>query len=162
MKILVTGGAGFIGSHLIDRLLADGWGDIVILDNLFRGRLANIAHHRDDARVQFRQADIRDYDTVCAVAQDAGLIFHLAAQSNVMGAVADVDYSFTTNVVGTYNVLKAAKACGVRRVVFTSSREAYGEARYLPVDEDHPLGARIPTGPARSPARCIAAFSRAT
>ena len=142
MKILVTGGAGFIGSHLIDRLVADGWGDILILDNLFRGRLANIAHHREDGRVQFRQADIRDYETVYDAAQGAELIFHLAAQSNVMGAVIDVDYSFTTNVVGTYNVLKAARECGVRRVMFTSSREAYGEARYLPVDEDHPLGSK--------------------
>jgi UDP-glucose 4-epimerase len=142
MKILVTGGAGFIGSHLVDRLVADGWGDILILDNLLRGRLANIAHHQDNARVQFRQADIRDYETVCDAARGADLIFHLAAQSNVMGAVIDVDYSFTTNVVGTYNVLKAARECGGRRVMFTSSREAYGEARYLPVDEDHPLGSK--------------------
>ena len=142
MKILVTGGAGFIGSHLVDRLVADNWGDILILDNLFRGRLANLAHHRDNARVQFLQADIRDYGAVCAAAQGVELIFHLGAQSNVMGAVADVDYSFTTNVVGTYNVLKAARECGVRRLMFTSSREAYGEARYLPVDEDHPLGSK--------------------
>jgi UDP-glucose 4-epimerase len=146
MKVLVTGGAGFIGSHLVDRLVADGWGDILILDNLFRGRLANIAHHLEpqqaNARVQFRQADIRDYETVRDAAQGAALIFHLAAQSNVMGAVADVDYSFTSNVVGTYNVLKAARECGARRVMFTSSREAYGEARYLPVDEDHPLGSK--------------------
>ena len=53
MKILVTGGAGFIGSHLVDRLAADGWGEIVVLDNLFRGRLPNLARHRNDARVQF-------------------------------------------------------------------------------------------------------------
>lgn len=142
MKILVTGGAGFIGSHLVDRLAADGWGEIIILDNLFRGRLANIAHHRDDARVQYRQADVRDYEKVRDAAQGAELIFHLAAQSNVMGAVADVDYSFTSNVIGTYNVLKAARECGVRRMIFTSSREAYGEARYLPVDEDHPLDSK--------------------
>jgi nucleoside-diphosphate-sugar epimerase len=112
---------------------------VCILDNLFRGRPANIAHHRDKPAVQFCQGDIRDYEVVREAARDAELIFHLAAQSNVMGAVADVDYSFTTNVSGTFNVLKAARECGARRVVFTSSREAYGEARYLPVDEDHPL-----------------------
>jgi len=72
----------------------------------------------------------------------AEVVFHLGAQSNVIGAVADLDYSFTTNVVGTYNVLKAAKECGVRRVVFTSSREAYGEPQYLPVDENHPIGSK--------------------
>jgi len=142
MKILVTGGAGFIGSHLVDRLVAEQWGDIVILDNLFRGRLVNIAQHRDNPAVRFCQADIRDYAALRGAAEGAGLIFHLAAQSNVMGAVTDVDYSFTTNVVGTYNVLKAARECNVGRVVFTSSREAYGEARYLPVDEGHPLGSK--------------------
>lgn len=142
MKILVTGGAGFIGSHLVDRLVTGGWGDVLILDNLFRGRLSNIEQHRGNQRVQFCQADIRDYDALLDAMRDAELVFHLAAQSNVMGAVADVDYSFTTNVVGTYNVLKAARECGVRRVMFTSSREAYGEARYLPVDEDHPLGSK--------------------
>jgi nucleoside-diphosphate-sugar epimerase len=142
MKILVTGGAGFIGSHLVDRLVADDWGEVVILDNLFRGRLSNIEHHRGNPRVQFCEGDIRDYPTVLDAARGAELIFHLAAQSNVMGAVTDVDYSFTTNVVGTYHVLKAAKASGVRRMMFTSSREAYGEARYLPVDEDHPLGSK--------------------
>lgn len=142
MKILITGGAGFIGSHLVDRLVADGQANILILDNLFRGRLANIAHHRDDGRVQFCEADIRDYEIVRDATQGVELIYHLAAQSNVMGAMADVDYSFTTNVVGTFNVLKAAKACGVRRVIFTSSREVYGEAHYLPVDEDHPLDSK--------------------
>lgn len=142
MKILVTGGAGFIGSHLVDRLVAEGWGEVLIFDNLFRGRLSNLEQHRGNPRVQYCEGDIRDYDGLREAMAGAELVFHLAAQSNVMGAVADVDFSFTTNVVGTYNVLKAARACDVRRVMFTSSREAYGEARYLPVDEEHPLGSK--------------------
>ena len=64
-------------------------------------------------------------------------VYHLAAQSNVLGAVTDIDYSFTSNVVGTYNVLVAAREAGVERVVFTSSREAYGEVDRLPVAEEH-------------------------
>ncbi len=139
MKIMVTGGAGFIGSHLIDRLVQDQWGEIVIVDNLFRGKLDNLAAHRDNPKVQFIHGDIRDAAILREHMRDVQVVFHLAAQSNVMGAVTDVEYSFQTNVVGTFNVLQVAHASGVRRVVFTSSREAYGEARYMPVDEAHPL-----------------------
>ncbi len=139
MKILVTGGAGFIGSHLVDRLVREQWGEIVVLDNLFRGKLENLAQHADNAQVRFVNGDIREPAILREHMRGAEIVFHLAAQSNVMGAVTNVEYSFQTNVVGTFNVLSAAKTCGVRRVVFTSSREAYGEAQYLPVDEQHPL-----------------------
>jgi UDP-glucose 4-epimerase len=143
MKIVVTGGAGFIGSHLVDRLASEGQSDeIIVLDNLRRGRLENIAGQRDNPAVRFCQADIRDEEALAPLFAGADTIYHLAAQSNVMGAVSDVDYSFASNVVGTFNVLKAARAGGVRRVVFTSSREVYGEAQYLPVDEAHPIGSK--------------------
>ncbi|MCL5996855.1 MAG: NAD-dependent epimerase/dehydratase family protein [Chloroflexi bacterium] len=142
MKIIVTGGAGFIGSHLVDRLVRDGWGDVVIVDNLFRGKVTNISHHLSGSAVTFLKTDIRDYERVCECFSGAEVVFHLAAQSNVIGAVNDIDYSFTTNVTGTLNVLKAAQACGVRRLVFTSSREVYGEATCLPVSEDHPLNSK--------------------
>ena len=142
MKVLITGGAGFIGSHLVDRLVADGVGPILIYDNLFRGRRENIAHHVGNPRVTFLEADIRDYDRLVEAMRGVEVVYHLGAQSNVMGAVTNVDYSFTTNVVGTYNVLKAARETGVGRVVFSSSREVYGEPRYLPVDEEHPLGSK--------------------
>jgi UDP-glucose 4-epimerase len=141
MKILVTGGAGFIGSHLVDRLAADAGNEVIIYDNLFRGRLENIAQHRDNPRLAFIEGDIRDYGRLLDAMRGAEQVFHLGAQSNVMGAVTDVDYSFNTNVVGTYNVLKAARETGAR-VAFSSSREVYGEARYLPVDEEHPIGSK--------------------
>ena len=73
---------------------------------------------------------------------DATYVFHLAAQSNVMGAIENIDYSFETNVVGTYNVLKAAHAARAKRVLFASSREVYGEAQYVPVDEAHPIASK--------------------
>lgn len=139
MKVVVTGGAGFIGSHLVDRLVRDGWSEIVVVDNLHRGKLDNIRAHVERGRVVFHAADIRDADRIGSVMRGAEVVYHLAAQSSVMGAVADLDYSFTTNVVGIYNVLKAAHAAGARRVVFTSSREAYGEPGTLPVDEEQPL-----------------------
>ena len=85
------------------------------------------------------QGDVRDFATVAESIRDVQMVYHLAAQSTVMGALDDQDYSFTTNVVGTFNVLKAAANAGVRQVVFASSREVYGEPIELPVDEGQPL-----------------------
>jgi len=142
MNNLVTGGAGFIGSHLIDRLAADPGSRIVAFDNMHRGRAGNLAGHLAGGRVSLIEGDLRDAEALGRAMEGAEVVYHLGAQSNVMGAVKDVDYSFTTNVVGTYNVLQLARERGVRRVVFTSSREVYGEARYLPVDENHPIGSK--------------------
>lgn len=144
-KALITGGAGFIGSHLVTRLALLGY-DIVVLDNLNRGTVEAIAPHLRSGAATFIEGDIRDRPTVMEAAVGCDLIFHLAAQSNVMGALDDPDYSFTTNAFGTYNVLTCAVELGVSRVVFTSSREVYGEPQYMPVDEDHPLGAKNPYG----------------
>ncbi len=140
-KAVVTGGVGFIGSHLVDQLLRDGYRHVVVLDNLARGRPENLVHHRRDARLELVTGDVRDAACVAAVLRGAHLVFHLAAQATVMGAVEDPDYTFTTNVVGTYNVLRAASRYSVGRVVFTSSREVYGEPIALPVDEASPLQA---------------------
>jgi len=133
MKILVTGGAGFIGSHLVDRLVRDNAGQVTVLDNFSRGREQNLAQSRD--RIELVRGDIRDRGLLQSVMQGVNLVFHLAAQSNVLGAVKDLDYSFETNVVGTYEVLRAAEAAGAKRVIFSSSREVYGEPASLPVSE---------------------------
>ncbi|HWO93917.1 MAG TPA: NAD-dependent epimerase/dehydratase family protein [Dehalococcoidia bacterium] len=135
-RVLVTGGAGFLGRHLVDALLARG-DDVTILDNFRRSEPEGIP-----PAVRLFEGDIRDPAAVQAAMEGAELVFHLAAQSNVMGSSADPDYAFATNVMGTYNVLRAARAAGVRRVVFSSSREAYGEPAALPVAEDTPLGAK--------------------
>jgi UDP-glucose 4-epimerase len=145
MNVLVTGGAGFIGSHLIDALVARG-DDVVVLDNLKRGRVSYIEPHLRSGAVSFIEGDIRDEDSVACAVDGTGLVYHLAAQSNVMGAVQDMDYSFTTNVVGTYNVLKAAARAGVPRLIFSSSREVYGDPETLPVREDASLSAKNPYG----------------
>jgi UDP-glucose 4-epimerase len=138
MRILVTGGAGFIGGNLVNRLVSMGAGDVLILDNLHRG------YSRDSlpTAVEFRRVDIRDLDALADALKGREIVFHLAAQSNVMGAVADSGYSFNTNVVGTYNVLQSAAAAGVKRLVFPSSREVYGDPRLLPVPETAPLRAK--------------------
>jgi len=138
-KVVVTGGAGFIGSHIVDRLLADTRAEVVVFDNLHRGRLTNLAQHAASPRLSIIQGDVRNADAVAETLRGADVVYHLAAQSTVMGAVEDLDYSFNTNVVGTFNVLRAASREGVRQVVFASSREVYGEPIELPVDEGQPL-----------------------
>jgi len=145
MRVLVTGGAGFLGSHLVDALVAVG-DEVVALDNLYRGSLANIDQHLSTRAAKFIEADIRDYPAVLEAAAGTEVVYHLAAQSNVIGAIKDADYSFTTNVAGTYNVLKAAASATVRRLVFSSSREVYGEPKSLPVPETAPLTAKNPYG----------------
>lgn len=150
MKQIVTGGAGFIGSHLIDRLVADGVDEIVVIDNMFRGSADRIADHLASRRVTLITGDVRDNDLLGRTFADADTIYHLAAQSNVMGAVSDIGYSFGSNVIGTFNVLQAAATNNVRRVVFTSSREVYGEVRELPVREDHPLDAKNSYGASKA------------
>ena len=145
MRVLVTGGTGFLGSHLVDALVAAG-DEVIVLDNLHRGSPANIDAHLRTGAVTFIEGDIRDYAAVLEAAAGAEVVYHLAAQSNVIGAIADTDYSFTSNVGGTYNVLKAAAASGVRRLVFASSREVYGEPDSIPVQESAPLTAKNPYG----------------
>jgi UDP-glucose 4-epimerase len=140
-KVVVTGGAGFIGSHLVDRLLAETDSQVIVLDNLHRGRLTNLARHAEEPRLHVLQGDVRDVDLVTRTVRGADVVYHLAAQSTVVGALDDLDYSFSTNVVGTFNVLRAAAHESVRRVVFASSREVYGEPIELPVHEGLPLHA---------------------
>lgn len=150
MKVIVTGGAGFIGSHLVDRLVRDGVAELVVIDNLHRGREEHIAAHLANRSARLVVGDIRDAELLAREFAGADTVYHLAAQSNVMGAVSDLRYSFESNVVGTVNVLEAARACGVRRVVFSSSREVYGEVAELPVAEDRPLNAKNAYGASKA------------
>jgi UDP-glucose 4-epimerase len=145
VRALVTGGAGFLGSHLIDRLVGDNI-DVIAIDNLRRGKLEHIQEHIDSGRVDFHLGDIREIEDVRSVVRDVDVVYHLAAQSNVMGAFDDPDYSFGSNVVGTYNVLTAAREARVRHFVFSSSREVYGEAKSLPAHEQLMVEPKNPYG----------------
>jgi UDP-glucose 4-epimerase len=144
-KAVVTGGAGFIGAHLVARLLQDG-SDVVVIDNLRRAARSKLDAMAHASHLRFVEGDVRRFDDVSGVVQGADIVYHLAAQSNVMGAVDDPEYSITTNVLGTFNVLRAASEARVHRVVFTSSREVYGDPAQLPVDENHPLSPKNPYG----------------
>ena len=132
-RVLVTGGAGFIGSHLCDGLAVLGIRDILVLDNLSRGSLENLSSSQN--AVRFIEGDIRNRELLQSLMKDCDVVFHLAAQSSVMTAEENRENSLSSNVVGTYNVLAAAQQAGVGRVIFTSSREVYGDPVELPVAE---------------------------
>jgi UDP-glucose 4-epimerase len=160
-RILITGGAGFIGSHLVDRLALDRLNRLVLIDNLRRGRLTNLERAR--GRFEFIPGDICDRNLLERAMQSVDVVYHLAAQSNVLGAVMDLDHSFQANVVGTFEVLRAAANAGVRRLVFTSSREVYGEPASLPVMETAPIQPKNAYGASKAAGEMYCrAFSSAT
>jgi UDP-glucose 4-epimerase len=141
--IVVTGAAGFIGRHLTRYLLNHTEDVVVGLDNLYRGSWEGLTPHE---RLVTVTADIRVADELGPVFAGAHTVFHLAGLSHVMDSIWDQDYAFSANVGGTFNVLRAARQAGVRHVVFTSSREVYGESPLLPVPETAPLTAKNPYG----------------
>jgi UDP-glucose 4-epimerase len=147
MRVLVTGAAGFIGSNLVDRLLADGE-DVVAVDDLSRGTLANLAAARaaDESRFTFTRADITDPHTVDLIAAARPEVAcHLAAQIDVRVSVADPASDARLNVIGTINVLEGTRRAQARKVVFTSSGGSiYGEPERLPVSEQAPLDPHSP------------------
>src|SRR6185295_7286612 len=114
MKVLVTGGAGFIGSYLSERLVDDG-AEVTILDNLSRGSLGNLSRALN--RVRFIRGDIRDAGSVSEAMNGVSVVFHLAAQSNVLRAAGNIRECFTSNVVGTFEVLRVAKDMRVKHIV---------------------------------------------
>lgn len=138
MKALVTGGAGFVGSHVVDRLVDEGW-EVLVVDDLSNGHLDNLAEARARGQIQFHQIDIRTPDFVTAVERyRPEVIHHLAAQASVSVSVRDPIEDATVNVVGTVNVLEAARRVGAARVVVASSGGAiYGEDAKLPVKETY-------------------------
>jgi nucleoside-diphosphate-sugar epimerase len=133
MKCLVTGGAGFIGSNLTERLLAEGW-QVTVLDDLSTGKLANLSTFL--SRIEFIEGDIRDAGLLEKAASGCGVVFHQAALPSVPRSIADPARSHDVNVNGSLNVLLAARNAGVQRVVLASSSSVYGDSPVLPRSED--------------------------
>ena len=129
---LVTGGAGFIGSHICERLVRDGQG-VRVLDNFFSGKEANLATF--GSAVELIRGDIRDATTVAEAMRGVDIVFHEAALGSVPRSVADPMTTHEVNITGTLNVLLAARDAGVRRLVYASSSSVYGETPILPKHE---------------------------
>lgn len=135
MRILVTGGAGFIGSHVAERFLADGH-EVAIVDDLSTGHLENLP-----PEATFYRCDIRDPE-LAAIFQEfrPEVVCHLAAQMSVRISIQRPRFDADTNVVGSINLLESAVAAGTQKIIYASTGGAlYGEPRYLPCDEEHPI-----------------------
>lgn len=137
MRILVTGGAGFIGSNLVEHLLNDPRVKAVrVLDNLATGSVKNLAAFESDPRFEFVQGDIRDYQACLQAAENMDLISHQAALGSVPRSINDPLTTNDVNITGTLNIFTAAKEKGVRRVVYAASSSTYGDHPGLPKVED--------------------------
>ncbi len=138
-NILVTGGAGFIGSHIVDRLLADGAEKVVVYDDLRTGRLANLSAHAGDPRLCNVIADTQDRARLESAMSGCDTVFHFQANADVRGGTASPRIDLEQNTIATWNVLDAARATGAGTFVFASSATVYGEPVRFPTPEDEPL-----------------------
>ena len=138
MKILVTGGAGFIGSHLVDRLVRDGY-RVRVVDNLSSGRLENIKHHLDAGNVEIIVGDLKDPQVALEAVEGVDVVFHFAANPEVRVSTTNPEIHFNENIVATFNLLEAMRMKGVKELVFASSSSVYGEPEEIPVDENAPI-----------------------
>lgn len=144
-RILVTGGAGFIGSHLVDRLMKEGY-EVAVLDNFSVGKTENIRHHLDSQSFNLVKGDIRNSEDVRKTVGDADVVFHLAAIVNVPLSVENPLLVNDVNVRGTLNLLEASLKEDIQRFIYVSTCAVYGEARYLPINEEHPIMPLSPYG----------------
>lgn len=140
---VVTGGAGFIGSHLVDRLLADGR-QVLAIDSMVVGRPANLAHHRDNPALRIEVADVSDRTAMARLVSGADRVFHLAARADIVPSIVAPDDYYRSNVEGTFVVCEAARAAGVRRLVYAASSSCYGDAPVTPTPETAPIEPRYP------------------
>ncbi len=131
MKITVTGGAGFIGSNLVDELIRQGHKDVHIIDNLSTGKKENL-----NPKAKFHNLDIVDLEKIRPVFKRTDIVFHLAAQPRIQPSIKDPKSSHDANLTGTLHVLLAAKEAGVKKIIYSASSSAYGIQKSLPLREN--------------------------
>jgi len=136
--ILITGGAGFIGSHLVDKFLASGY-RVIALDDFSSGNINNVWHHMTNPDFRLVRGSVTDAQAVHEVVSKVEVVYHLAAQIHVDKSILEPDLTFRTNSLGTLTLLEAARRSDVKLFVYMSSCEVYGSAQYVPMDEKHPL-----------------------
>jgi UDP-glucose 4-epimerase len=144
-RVLVIGGAGFVGSHIVDQLLEKPAFEITVLDNFVRGTRGNLDHATNDPRVRVVDGSVTDVELLGTLMQGVSFVFHLAALW-LYECVHEPRSALDVNVVGTYNVVEAAQRAGVKKVVYSSSASVYGNAAFTPMTEDHPFNNRTMYG----------------
>ena len=144
-RILVIGGAGFLGSHIVDQLTATPAREIIVLDDFVRGTRANLEDASRDPRVQVIEGSVEDIPLLRSLMHGTDYVFHLAALW-LYECLHEPRRALEVNVVGTYNVIEAAHEAGVRKVVYSSSASVYGDASFTPMTEEHPFNNRTMYG----------------
>jgi UDP-glucose 4-epimerase len=138
MHTLITGGAGFIGSHLVDRLVRDGY-RVRVVDNFSSGRIENIKHHLDANSIELITGDLKDPQVALKAVEGVDVVLHFAANPEVRVSATNPEVHFNENIVATFNLLEAMRRRGVKELVFASSSSVYGEPEEIPVDENAPI-----------------------
>ena len=148
MKALVTGGCGFIGSHIVETLVNDKGFEVVVLDNLMKGKKESIQYMIEQKKVKLIEGDIRYRDIVDEAMEDVDYVFHTAA-IHIIQSLKSFDECIDTNIRGSYNVFISALNHNVKRVIFSSSSSVYGNPKKLPMREDERLYPAEPYGAAK-------------
>jgi len=136
MRTLVTGGAGFIGSHLVDKLL-DAGHEVVVVDNLSSGKIEFLQDNIDSGNVIFHNVDLKELDSLIPLMQGIDMVFHLAANPDIRLGTRITDTDLKEGTIATYNVLEAMRLANVEKIAFASSSVVYGENAPMPTPEDH-------------------------
>jgi UDP-glucose 4-epimerase len=145
LKILITGGAGFVGSHLVDHFLKSGY-ETVVFDNFYSARVENIKQYMNNKSFHLIKGDVRSSKDVEKAVKSVDAVCHLAAVVNIPLSMKDPLLTEEVNVKGALNLLEACVKHDVRRFVYVSTCAVYGEARHLPIDEEHPTNPLSPYG----------------
>ena len=135
MNILITGGAGFIGSHLSERLIEIGH-KVIVIDNLVNGNLNNLKKIIDNANFKFIHADIRQKSDINEYFHNIDIVFHLAALADIVPSIEKPDEYYSTNVTGTFNVLEASKKHNIKKIIYAASSSCYGIPDEFPTSEE--------------------------
>jgi NAD dependent epimerase/dehydratase len=144
MKILITGAGGFIGSHLTELLVNEGFDIRAFIRYNSKNNWGWLESSPVNNNIEIVSGDIRDYDSVSNALKDCNAVFHLAALIGIPYSYVSPKAYIDTNITGTYNILQASKDLGLEQVLITSTSETYGTAQYIPIDENHPMVGQSP------------------
>lgn len=143
MKSIVTGGAGFIGSHMVERLLGEGH-EVIVLDNFTTGRPQNLSAFRSHERLRVTEADVSRFEEIRPSFDGVDWVFHFAARGDIVPSIERPMEYYVSNVMGTANVAEAARQAGIKRLVYAASSSCYGLADQVPTSESAPLRPQYP------------------
>ncbi len=143
MRALVTGGAGFIASHLVDKLLQESY-SVTVLDNFSTGRPENLKHHKQNKNLKVENVDITDFGKILPFFREVDQVFHLAALADIVPSIVNPSGYYSSNVNGTFNVVEAARLAGVEKLVYAASSSCYGIPDAYPTKEAAEIRSQYP------------------